>query len=230
MKEKRRFIRYAVEEMGITGKMMFATEVKINNISIGGASVTADRRLDIGREYNLKVIDQGNVFSVKGTVVWSNISGSRTGTNGESVPVYSAGIKFTDIMNQRISELLSFIDDHKEEKDDRLSGIRFRILEPERVILNIPHEYSVVKLSLGGMLIRCDRQLETELRYGMELMLPEEAPIKCIARIASCIEKKEGALSYFDTGVEFLEMEDADRQRLAVFISILNTLGKTSFD
>jgi len=44
-----------MEVVDITGKMMFADEVNIIDISVGCFSLKADRRLNIGHEYALKM-------------------------------------------------------------------------------------------------------------------------------------------------------------------------------
>ncbi len=108
MKSKRRYKRYKLDSMGINGKMVFATDVKILDISVGGVSLKADRRLDIGNEYVLKLENRDRLISVKGVVVWSSLSGTREGAGGEAVPIYTAGLKFTDSSPEKIEELLSF--------------------------------------------------------------------------------------------------------------------------
>ena len=55
MRENRRYKRFSVDIFGINGKMMFANEVEIQDISIGGISIRVDRRLNMGSEYTLKV-------------------------------------------------------------------------------------------------------------------------------------------------------------------------------
>lgn len=77
---------FVVEGMGIGGKMLFATEVKIVDNGIKGVSVKADRRLDIGCEYSLKLIYQGKIIPLKAGVWWSSISGKREGLLGDAVP------------------------------------------------------------------------------------------------------------------------------------------------
>ena len=50
MEERRRHKRFSVDILEISGKMVLARYVKILDISIGGVSFKADRRLHIGHE------------------------------------------------------------------------------------------------------------------------------------------------------------------------------------
>ena len=225
--EKRRHNRYIVDDMEINGQMLFATEVKVNNISISGVSLKADRRLDIGKEYTLKLGDSDNVFSLKGIVVWSSISETKKNVHGELVPIYTAGIKFSNVLTGRLMEIINFIEEHKRDQEHRLSGLRFSIKGPGKAILKVPSSYKVVKLSMGGMLIKSLEPLDIESRFPMEISLPEDRPINFIGRVASCslIENDE-PVNHYDIGIEFLDMQEGDGERLKKFIDFLHKIGK----
>jgi hypothetical protein len=49
--EKRQHGRFKVKGLDITGRTMFASMVKINDISANSVSLKADRRMEIGRVY-----------------------------------------------------------------------------------------------------------------------------------------------------------------------------------
>src|SRR5512135_750083 len=150
--EKRHRRRFVVEGMDLGGKMMFAAEIKIVNISIKGVSVRADRRLEIGCEYTLKLVDKGKVIPFKAVVVWSTISGTKRGLRGDVVPIYTAGLKFVDLLDEKVSAILNLIGDHPDGYDQRLNGVRVAIKAPEKAVLNIPSMFMVKGLSLSGML------------------------------------------------------------------------------
>jgi Tfp pilus assembly protein PilZ len=228
MEDKRRHKRFIVEGMDINGKLMFTTDVSVINISISGLSIKADRRLDIGREYTLKLEDHERIVTVKGTVVWSSLIGNHEGPHGEMMPVYSAGLKFTDVLNDRITEIINFIEGHVHESEHRLSGIRFNIAKPEKAVIHFPTHYTVKRISAGGMLIESDDSLVVESRFPMELTLPEEKPISFTGRVASCALVKIRGLEHYDVGIEFLEMDQAGRKKLEELIALLNSLDKPS--
>ncbi len=60
MKEKRRYKRFSVDSAEMDGNMVFAHAVKIINISIGGVALKADRKLNVGCEYTLKIACEDN--------------------------------------------------------------------------------------------------------------------------------------------------------------------------
>lgn len=70
MKERRRYKRFLIEGMDVRCSMLFATEVKILNISFGGVALSLNKRLNMGEEYTLKIESESNTVSLKGVVVW----------------------------------------------------------------------------------------------------------------------------------------------------------------
>lgn len=229
MENKRRYKRFIVEGMDINGRLMFTTDVSVLNISLSGISIKADRRLEIGREYTLKLEDHDQVVTVKGTVIWSSLIGNREGQHGEMVPVYNAGLKFTNVLNDRISEIINFIEGHVHESDHRVSGIRFKIAKkPERAVIQFPSNYTVKRISIGGMLIESNESLEVESRFPMELTMPEEQPISFNGRVASCTLVKIENVEQYDIGIEFLDMNQAGRKKLEELIALLNSMDNPS--
>jgi hypothetical protein len=224
MKERRLRRRFIVEGMDIHGRMIFATNVSVLNISAGGISLKADRRLDIGREYSLKLVDGDKAVSVRGTVVWSSISGHRDGSHGDVVPIYAAGLKFTGLPSERMTEIVSFIGEHVAGDEQRLGGLRVRITDPEKAILNYPSACLVKNLSLSGMLIEGTQEIVPDLRLPMEISLPDDRPIRFIGRITFCRHVHEKGLDHFDIGVAFMNMEEKDIERLKEFISLLHRM------
>ena len=221
MEDKRRHPRFTVE--GLQGAMVFTTPVEIVNMSLGGAAVRANIRLDIGREYVLKLRVDGDGVEIKGLVVWSTLSGLRRTDEGESISQYSAGIKFRDVLTQQLAELLEFIDQNKVNPEKRLSGIRFRITASGKAELDTSQLYEVQLISLCGMLIRTEHDLQIEGQYPMEIAVPGDEPIRFTGRVASSLEVQgdAGGPSFHEVGIEFLQMPANDRARLDAFVATL---------
>ena len=93
-KNERRYKRFTIESMKVKGRIMFSKIVDIIDISLGGISLKADRRLNIGNEYILKFDEKGLHISIKATVVWASLHESVKSANGDLVPIYSVGMKF----------------------------------------------------------------------------------------------------------------------------------------
>jgi hypothetical protein len=229
MRDKRRFRRFSVDILGISGKMLFANKVEIIDISIGGVSLKVDRRLNIGNEYTLKMGNGNETITLKGEVVWSKISGTKKGTRDDVIPIYTAGMRFAGVAGGDASGLARFIErvtHHTHEEAHQLSGLRlsmrFPVRETNNALLDLSENYTVKKLSLGGMLIRSGAPLALDKRLPMEIFLPGGRQIRFIGRIASCFEIVDTSPVQFDVGIEFSEMPEADRSSLREFIFLLD--------
>lgn len=223
--------------MEINGMMMFANEVEILDISIGGISLRADRRMNIGAEYSLKIRDKTSVIPLEGTVIWSLLSGTKKTPGRGTVPLYTAGMSFTDLSGERMGELTRFIAEHRQEHhgDDEmhcLSGLRFNIRYTmnagDTALLNYPESFLVKKISLGGMLIESAHEIEVEQRLPMELSLPGDTLITFGGRVASCLPTDHEEQRLYAIGIEFVDIPDSDRERLAEFITTLSETDEPS--
>ena len=218
MKDKRQYPRYVVE--GVEGTLLFTTHVDILNISISGVALKANRRLEIGRQYALKLEYKDRTVSVNGVVVWSLLSELADGPHAEKVPVYKAGMRFTDVISDKMSRLLEFIENHKLSQDERLN-IRFTIKVPDKAILDGPHNYDVKNMSISGMLIETDMRFDVDARYPMEIALEGVRTIKVLGRVVSCLEVNDRAPKHYAIGIEFIEISDEDKKKLKEFVDTL---------
>jgi hypothetical protein len=220
MDNRRRSPRFVVE--GVHGKLTFASQVDILNMSLGGVALLVDRRLNIGREYTLKLEVQDRAVAVQAVVVWSVLTEIRRSPTGEDIPVYSAGMKFLDVLTPRVLELVQFIDAHKIVEEHRLGGVRFHIDAPGKALLDVPHAYRVRVISSTGMLMESEHVLELDRVYPMEVALDPESPMRFSGRIASRQEKAGPGPVVYETGVEFMDITPDDRARLGRFIEALS--------
>jgi hypothetical protein len=118
-KDLRQHKRYKMDETEIHVKLAPAHEVQINDISLGGISLKADRRINIGREYLLKLAYKKSEITARGIVVWSLLSDSRADPKGNVIPIYSYGFKFTNETKEQISSFIALIEENRKEADKR---------------------------------------------------------------------------------------------------------------
>jgi hypothetical protein len=97
MHDNRRHKRFQSDSMELNGKMIMAQKVEIIDISLGGVALKTDKRLNVGREYLIKLGIKGESIDMKGTIIRCELSNIEEGSDGESVSIYSAGIMFKDI-------------------------------------------------------------------------------------------------------------------------------------
>jgi len=233
MEEKRRYRRFRVDVLEINGRMVLADNVKILDISAGGVSLKADRRLDVGTEYTLRMEEEeeGKILTVKGNIVWSVLSETREVPGGDIVPVYTAGMRLTDVSGDKSSEIMTFIETHKQKVyesvdlskiNDLRHNVRVHVNAPEKSSLNFSESYRVKILSLSGMLIESVHPLNIEIRLAMEITLPEYGAVGFTGRVASCRLVKDREHGHFDIGIEFKEMSEDGEEKLKEFILMLH--------
>ena len=228
VKEKRRYKRFLVEGMDVKCRMFFNTEVKILNISFGGVALSMTKRLNMGEKYTLKIESESNTISLAGVVVWEKMTSLTREVKGKKFPVYEVGMSFNEILTRKGSDLLNFISGNIADKEitTRLQGLRVKIIQPEKtVILDDRDSYYVKMIGLGGMLVESKEELNIDDRYSMEMSFSEDIkPIKFLGRTAYCMEMTGKTPKRYDTGIEFIEMSEKDRERLKEFIDILQSM------
>ena len=216
---KRREPRFIVE--GLSGKMTFASEVNIINMSLSGVAIRTDRRLNIGHEYQLRLEAEGEGVNLRGAVVWCSLESRRKDTRGDDILIYSAGLRFTNVMTEALQNLMTFLSHHKRHADQRTGGTRFEIDATGRSLLDVPQPFRVKVMSLNGMLAQSPSSLALETVVPMELSLDEGEPLLFKGRVAYCTEVDFEDGPVFEIGIEFVEMDEADRNRIEAYIERL---------
>jgi hypothetical protein len=223
--EKRQDQRFRLDMLHVNGRLSFATEVTLFNIGMGGVSLKADQRLNVGGKYVIKLEVGGKLLPLKGVVVWSKLSESRRGNGGEVVPLYTAGMQFVDLSEEKVAGLLSFIKHHCREEipaGGRRQHVRFKIKAGES-ILSFPVDYDVRTMSVGGMLIESDYAMEIEDTIPIELSLQHNSPVNFPGRVVFC---RMTELGRHESGIEFLDLTDEHKKVIAAFCDYLATLEK----
>ncbi len=118
MKKKRRHKRIEMNMREASCTVLF-TEVKIIDLSIEGAAIETTRLLNVRNTYELKLKDKDRTIYLKGTVMWSSLSGTRKESNRDVIPVYHVGLKFTEVPAEKEVELLNFIQTNRIDKGHR---------------------------------------------------------------------------------------------------------------
>ncbi len=235
MKPKRRYERYKIDFMGISGKMVLAKYVKIIDISIGGICLETEKRLSVGSQYTIKLEGKEKDLTVRGAVVWSLLKESIKDSTGDIIPIYTAGMKFTDVTEKKINQIADFIENHRRDIDRQINMyssngrrlfMRIRIEEPEKAVLD--YDYRVKNLSLGGMLVESEHSMEIGSRLPMEMILSEGRTIKFYGRVAFCRHLQNGETEHYNVGIDFMEVAEKDKEMLNEFIGSLKKMDKGS--
>jgi len=113
--ERRQHRRLNVENMGVDCDMPSASRVKVMNISSGGALVMADKLINIGKSYALKIGYKDKLLFVKANAVWALLADCVKQDNGDVIPLYIAGMQFRDVIKGEIPEIMKLLEAHVED-------------------------------------------------------------------------------------------------------------------
>ena len=102
-----------------------------------------------------------------------------------------------------------------------------RAVFPCKIILSSPirlFSSHTENISEGGVRVLLENKLELFTTVGLEIFLEKERPIKCKGRVVWVIEKvnplKRECLM-FDTGIEFSEISNQDREYIRNLITTI---------
>lgn len=219
--EKRKFRRYDVDSL--YGRMAYLADIHILNISIDGAAITTTQRLSLDREYALKLNYENSSLTLKGKIVWEVLSHSKTSKNGEVVPVYKAGVKFTNVLTEEATNLITYIEKSRtSDIETRILGVRFKVCRPDNAMIHMPCEYDIKKISLAGMLIASDTTHEIDSEHEMEICL-DGTPITVFGRIANLAEALGESASKYDIGIEFVRIPEDALKILTSYIDAIES-------
>lgn len=229
MNEKRRFNRLEINLRNVYSKTLFINDVKIINISVGGALIKTDRRMNINKDYILKLKNKKRFLVAEGKVIWFTLLESYKDYLGNIVPVYFVGLKFNNTSSEKLKDISDFIKDYFNEYE-RFDEMDLYKMSGQRLNMRFPlgmldgnttyfyHRSRVKNISLGGMLIESEEVHEIEDRHLMDIILPGNKILSFVGRIVRCSRPNIIGKKLYETGIEFVDMLDQDKKILKEFI------------
>jgi c-di-GMP-binding flagellar brake protein YcgR len=222
MEEKRLYTRFTVGELDVQTARISRAEVDIHDISPVGISIIGPKKLRIGKQYLVRFGSTDRPVEVKGTVKWEMLTESRKISEEEVLPVYMAGLEFSDVLAPGATAIVDFITRSLEQREQRVRGIRFKIITGEKAVLDCVETYVVKIISLGGMLIEAGSELPVGAVYTMELFLSDDdGAIPFNGRIAYCGGETGENVTIYRVGIEFSGMPEEGKSRLEEFTKSL---------
>lgn len=217
--DRRRHKRYNVDS--IHGNLLYSSGINIVDISLKGAAIETSQRLEIGKDYSLKIRYRDTTLNLRGIIIWSLLSRTERQKTGHTVTVYKAGMKFTNTLTENSRNLLNFINENKTETIKKGSlAARFRVRDVGAAEIDYLHNYDIKKLSLSGMLIESDAVFDVDSRTEMDIFI-EDRKISFTGRVVNCVELILGDRTLYNIGIEFNDMSPEDRDYLKNYISSL---------
>jgi hypothetical protein len=239
--ENRAHKRYKVDMLDITAAIIQTSNIKAIDISLNGVSLNVTRRLNIGEQYDLKLQSRGKTLNLRGVVIWAKISKIQSGSNGDIIPVYTAGLEFIDVSRHLRDGIDHFIKTHKRDGDIRnsirddtvkydLKGCsrcypRFKVNTPaEAFITDQTQCLPVQDLSFGGLRLKCSRAMKINSEIPMILNFLEDRFIVFKGRVTSCRLIKKASPRLYTIGIAISEMSMKDRKTLSEHIRLLSNI------
>ncbi|MFZ3136256.1 MAG: PilZ domain-containing protein [Thermodesulfovibrionales bacterium] len=217
--DNRRYRRYFVD--GMHGNLLYSSDLEVLNISIDGAAIETTKRLELNREYTFKIKYKDVNLTLKGRVVWAILISKEKKDSQNAIPVYRAGVAFTDTLSEKANMLLDFIEENKIKTfENRIGSVRFKITKTENIKIDLPHRYKVKKISLTGMLAETEYPLEIDSFHDIELFL-NDSVVNIVGRIANSEKLEAEKTVMYDTGIEFMQMSDRDIKLLENYLETL---------
>ena len=217
--DNRRYRRYFVD--GMHGNLLYSSDLEVLNISIDGAAIETTKRLELNREYTFKIKYKDVNLTLKGRVVWAILISKEKKDSKTAIPVYRAGVAFSDTLSEKANMLLDFIEENKIRTfENRIGSVRFKITKTENIKIDLPHKYKVKKISLAGMLAETEYPLEIDSHHDVELFL-NDSVVNIVGRIANSEKLEAEKTVMYDTGIEFIQMSDRDIKLLENYLETL---------
>ena len=156
-------------------------------------------------------------------MVRSELSGIEERSAEEQVTVYSVGILFNDASAGKVKDFLESIEKNRktplpEQTDWFTRCFRFRITTPSEKVLNLPTQFRIKEISISGVIIQTDHQLNIDSMVLLELAPNVGDSESFMGKVVSCRKHQNKVPPDYEIGVQFLELTDRDRSLLMTFI------------
>jgi len=227
--ERRNFKRYPVEEMQIFCKMLYSSEARLSNVSVGGALIVLNKRLRIGQEYVLTLGTGATAVTLKAAVTRERLAGFDKNEKGEQVPRYEVGLQFENVLTGEGAQLIDFIQSSPgvRKLNVRLRGTRVELGRPAAAAVVGTHDFChVKKVGMGGMLLETPQRMEVDAQFHMEVLLSEEGgEVSFLGRVTGSKEVSGSKPPLYETGINILHIAERDRRVLQAFVRSLHADG-----
>jgi PilZ domain-containing protein len=168
----------------LQGTLQFAHPVTVIDLSRSGAAVETAERLVPDRTYPLQLESRdGIVVTTLGRVVWCKLTGTQENEDGDSAPLYRAGLAFEHGLPDAAARLIDELDQASLEGVDISLRARYKMSDLASImLLRDRATFEVKTLSRQGL----SAEMEHGPRVGsiLEMVLPLDQPVEVRGRVA----------------------------------------------
>jgi hypothetical protein len=219
MLKRRRHKRVDLEATSVQAKTFLTSDCRILDMGLQGVRVATTQWLNLDNEYSIKFNINGRQVFNRGTVRWARLVGNQKGRNQDSIPIYMTGIEFSAVLTDKAKDIIGVLDEYSEDEEKRFSGQRLQIKTPVKAVFNVLREYPIRQISSGGMLVETDHELQQDKILSWAFNFPDDVNIiRCRGRVISCRRTVLHHRKRYSVGIEFIDLQQVDRVKLARFI------------
>lgn len=214
--DRRKYKRY--ETTNVHGSLLFRSQVDVLNISLTGLAVESGERLDVDREYHLRIEHDEEILELTGKVIWCQLVSTRD-AEGDIVPIYRAGLEFPNVLREGAQPIRRFIEHNAIlTLDQRIFG-RFEFRTDGRVDVDTQYDFLVKSLSLSGMRIETEIMAAPQSVFDMRIDFPESS-VDLKGRVVHTrpVNNFKGKHPLTEIGIEFSDVPQESREILAGYI------------
>lgn len=148
----RRHPRYAPR--GLRGRMAFATQAKVVDLSLGGIGLETLDRLALRHVYSIDLDDdvRGERLHLEGQAVWHQVSSLVRTDDGQAIPIYRSGLAFRDDVTAA-EKLRSYLETNAISARGDREPPRYHIRNRAPLMLATECPFDIHTISLAGMLV-----------------------------------------------------------------------------
>lgn len=220
---RRQHPRYEV--LGVSGTAHFSSELRVVDLSIGGAAVESTVPLTVGQAHTLTLRRGGQTATLEVHVRWSRLVRAASKSDGGSVSVYRSGLEFPGVLADMARDLVGVLRDAEAEAEmaDRLFG-RFEPDEDTLARLDASCDMEVRRIGRGGMLVEVGFFPRLGASLRVEVPIDSGEPLSAPARVAYSrpVRREKGPTA--EVGLQFFDLDQAAEEALDHWLDSLALL------
>lgn len=220
MNGQRRFQRFNIDIMNVTGRIVWSNIVTIKAITNDIVILSTDARMNLGKKYILHIEHEDDGFNVSGTVISSSIDQTVLSPEGETMPLYRAEISFDTSTRKKQDDIARFIGLLTAEGRPELGRLKLWIDVPGEEHA-VTESYRVKEIGIGGMRVECSSPHEVGCTFRILMTLPDVATLRMRAKVVWCIQTGGDGGGEYNIGLAFSDMNETDWIQLESFIQHL---------
>ena len=195
------------------GALEISLDGTVLDISLSGMAIETASRLAPRANITLHLHHADGEVSISGHVVWCFLQGTSSGADGDSSPLYRAGIQFEKVLRPQAQSLADFLSAHAiVSSETRLFG-RFRVPAEGGVNVTSESGFHVLELTDAGLVVESTLAIEPARGAAVDLRLLAPA----IAGRARVVGTEGGSGTDSDRSrieLEWLSLSAEDRSEL----------------